>query len=187
MSELHRPDPVTLDAPPLSLRPWHEDYATALHEAARESLQSVGRWLPWCHAGYDMDEALKWIAFSKHGWQKGEHYTFAVFDAQGTLIGDVGLNQIDGRNLRANLGYWLRPTATGRGYAAHAGRALTVFGFETLGLRRIEIVAAIDNLASQRTAEHIGAQREGIARQRIVLHGQSQDGVVYGLLPADLA
>lgn len=187
MSDLCRPDPITLDAPPLTLRPWQEDHATALCEAAQESLQSVGRWLPWCHAGYGMADALKWIAFSRHGWQKGEHYTFAVFDAQDRLIGDVGLNQLDGHNLRANLGYWLRPSATGKGYAALAGRVLTAFGFETLGLRRIEIVAAVGNHASQRTAEHIGARREGVARQRIVMHGQSDDAVVYGLLPGDLA
>jgi ribosomal-protein-serine acetyltransferase len=187
MSELQRPDPVTLNAPPLSLRPWQDDYATALYEAAQESVQSVGRWLTWCHAEYDLDEALKRIAFCKQGWQSGECYAFAVFDEQGRLIGDVLLNRIDERDLCANLGYWLRPSATGNGYAVFAGRALAAFGFQALGLRRIEIVAAAENHASQRTAERIGAKREGVARQRIFMHGQSDDGVIYGLIPGDLA
>jgi ribosomal-protein-serine acetyltransferase len=181
-----RPAPAIIDAPPVSLRPWREDYAPALHEAVQESLASVGRWLPWCHAGYDLAEALAWTRFCQQAWDAGEDYAFAVFNAQSQLVGGVGLNHLDGRDLRANLGYWLRSSATGQGYAAHAGHAMAVFGFEELALRRIEIVAAVGNLASQRCAERIGGKREGIARQRIFLYGQSEDAVVYGLLPGDL-
>lgn len=183
---IQHPAPIALHTPVVSLRPWAESYAPALHEAAQESFERVGRWLPWCHAGYDLEESLKWIAFCRQAWSEGEHYDFAVFDAQDRLVGGVGLNYLDERDLRANLGYWLRDTATGYGYATHAGRAAAMFGFEALALRRIEIVAAVGNRASQRCAEHIGAQREGIARQRILLHGQSEDAVVYGLLPGDL-
>jgi ribosomal-protein-serine acetyltransferase len=180
------PAPLVLDAPPLSLRPWQEEYAEALHEAVQESVARVSRWLPWCHAGYDLDEARTWIAFCKRNWEDGGHYDFAIYDAQDRLIGGIGLNQLDEHDLRANLGYWLRNSASGQGYAALAGRRLARFAFEALALRRIEIVAAVGNLASQRCAERIGAKREGIARQRIFLHGQSEDAVVYGLLPGDL-
>jgi ribosomal-protein-serine acetyltransferase len=187
MSVQHHPSPTMLETPLVSLRPWHEDYAQALHEAVQESVTSVGRWLPWCHAGYDLDEARQWIALCEEHWSHGEQYDFAVFDAQDRLVGGIGLNKLDERDLCANLGYWLRDSATGHGYAAQAGRALAAFGFESLALRRIEIVAAIGNLASQRCAERIGARREGIARQRIFLHGQSEDAVVYSLIPGDLA
>jgi ribosomal-protein-serine acetyltransferase len=186
MSTQPHPSPVILEAPSLSLRPWRPDYAPALHDAVQESVESVGRWLPWCHAGYDLDEALKWVALAEQSWADGEDYAFALFDRQHRLLGGMGLNQLDERDLRANLGYWLRPSATGQGYATLAGRAVAAFGFEALALRRIEVVAAVGNLASQRCAERIGAKREGIARQRVLLDGQSQDAVVYGLLPGDL-
>jgi ribosomal-protein-serine acetyltransferase len=186
MSDQPQPAPLVLDTPPLSLRPWQDEYAPALHEAVQESAVRVGRWLPWCHAGYDLDEARKWVAFCEQHWDSGEQYDFAIFDAQDRLIGGTGLNHLDERDLRANLGYWLRDSATGQGYAALAARALARFAFDALALRRIEIVAAVGNLASQRCAERIGARREGIARQRIFLHGQSEDAVVYGLLPGDL-
>jgi len=187
MSELLRPGPVTLDAPPLILRPWHHDDAPALLEAIQESVESVGRWLPWCNTGYDMDEALKKIASCIEAWDKGEYFSFAVLDTLGRLLGDIRLNRIDEDDLSANLGYWLRSSATGNGYAALAGRAVIAFGFQAVALKRIELVVAVSNLASQRCAERIGAQREGIARQRIFLHGQSEDAVVYGLIPSDLA
>lgn len=187
MSDPHRPNPIALDVSPLLLRPWHENHAPLLHQAVQESVAKVGRWLPWCHAGYDLDEAQKWVALCQELWRQGEQYDFAVMDTQGHLLGGIGLNKLDERDLWANLGYWLRDSATGNGYAALAGRAVAGFAFEALALRRIEIVAAVGNLASQRCAEHIGARREGIARQRIFLHGQSEDAVVYGLIPGDLA
>ncbi|MBD8873735.1 GNAT family N-acetyltransferase [Rhodanobacter sp. DHB23] len=180
------PGPANLDAPPLVLRPWQDGDAPALHEAVRESLASVGRWLAWCRADYDLDAAIQRITFCRQGWQAGEQYAFAIFDTAERLVGGAGLNQLDERNLRANLGYWIRSSATGRGYAASAARAVATFGFEKLALRRIEIVAAEGNLPSQRCAERIGARREGIARQRVLVHGQSEDAVVYGLIPADL-
>lgn len=180
------PVPAPLDTPPLTLRPWTEDCAPALYEAVRESLAGAGRWLPWCHAGYGLDEALRWTVFCRQGWEDGTHYAFAVFDARGRLLGGAGLNQLDRRDRRANLGYWLRSSATGQGHAACAGRAVATFGFGRLALQRIEIVAALGNLASQRCAERIGARREGVARHRILLHGQAEDAVVYGLLPDDL-
>jgi RimJ/RimL family protein N-acetyltransferase len=134
-----------------------------------------------------MDEALTTIASSEEAWDKGEYFSFAVFDTLGRLLGDVRLNRIDKEDLSANLGYWLRSSATGNGYAALAGRAAIAFGFQALALKRIELVVAISNLASQRCAERIGAQREGIARQRIFLQGQSEDAVVYSLISSDLA
>lgn len=182
----NRPSPARLDIPPLVLRPWQDNDAQALHEAVQESIASVGRWLQWCRVDYDLDAACQRIAFCKHGWDAGEQYAFGVFDATGRLAGGVGLNQLDERNLRANLGYWIRTSDDGRGYAAHAARAVAACGFEKLALRRIEIVAATGNLASQRCAERIGAKREGIARQRVLLHGQSEDAVGYGLLASDL-
>jgi RimJ/RimL family protein N-acetyltransferase len=133
------------------------------------------------------DAAIQRITFCNQGWHAGEQYAFAIFDTAGRLLGGVGLNQLDERNLRANLGYWIRSSATGRGHAVRAARAIATFGFERLALRRIEIVAAEGNLASQRCAEHIGTRREGIARQRVLMRGQSEDAVVYGLVPADLA
>jgi RimJ/RimL family protein N-acetyltransferase len=60
------------------------------------------------------------------------------------------------------------------------------FGFTKLALQRIEIVAAVGNVASQRVAERAGAKREGVLRNRLLLHGRAVDAVMYSLIPADL-
>ena len=81
-----------------------------------------------------------------------------------------------------NLGYWVRTSAAGRGAATRATRLAARFGFEQLGLHRIEIVAAIDNIGSQRVAEKAGAVREGVLRKRLLIRGKSQDAVLYSLI-----
>lgn len=172
----------------LCVRPWQERDAGALLEAVRESIVTVGRWLPWCHADYGADDAVEWITYCRAGWHSGEIHSFAIFDAaSGQLLGGVGLNQHNLPHRSANLGYWLRQSRQGHGLAAAAATLVARFGFEQLGLIRIEIITLPDNYASQRAAERVGARFEAIARQRLWAGGQAHDARVYGLIPADLA
>jgi RimJ/RimL family protein N-acetyltransferase len=171
----------------LRLRPWRDDDAAQLVEAVQESMDSVGRWLPWCHAGYGRDEAVAWVSHCRSGWQSGEHFAFPTFDAgTGRLLGGVGLNQVEPLHRRANLGYWVRQSSQRQGLAAAAGRLVARFGFEQLGLIRIEIVVLPDNRPSRATAARIGATCEAIARNRLWVNGHARDAAVYGLIPQDL-
>ena len=86
----------------------------------------------------------------------------------------------------ANLGYWVRTSRTGQGIATAAARLVAEFGFAELRFTRLEIVAAVRNIASQRVAEKVGATREGIERNRHVVHGRIHDAVMYSLIPDDL-
>ncbi|MBV8158937.1 MAG: GNAT family N-acetyltransferase [Dyella sp.] len=180
--------PITLQltAPGLQLRLWQPSHADALYEAARESIATVGRWLPWCHAGYTREYAASWIQRCRSASEGGEPCAFGIFDDEEMLLGGVALNRFDPQQRSANLGYWVREQAQGRGVASRAVRRLATFGFETLGLCRIEIVAAVENVASRRCAEKAGARFEGIGRHRLVIGTTPVDAAVYGLLPSDL-
>jgi RimJ/RimL family protein N-acetyltransferase len=74
----------------------------------------------------------------------------------------------------------------GRGVASAATRLLARYGFETLGLKRIEIVIAAGNLASLRVAEKVGAEREGLLRNRIYVNNKWHDAFMHSLIPSDL-
>lgn len=56
----------------------------------------------------------------------------------------------------ARLAYYLARPFWGRGLATEAGRAFVQYGFETLGLRRIEAGVNAQNLASIRVLEKLG-------------------------------
>lgn len=172
----------------LLLRPYRADDALALYAAVHDSIESVGRWLPWCHAGYSMADASAWIAHCEEAWVTGDQYTFAIFDdVTQQFLGAAGLSHRVREHNFASIGYWVRESARGRGIAARAGRAVAAFGFDAIKLTRIEILAAVDNQASRRTAENIGARFETIARNRLSTPQGIVNAAVYALIPADYA
>ena len=120
-------------------------------------------------------------------WEKSEHYSFVITEQPGgEFIGGVGLNFINRVHNLANVGYWVRSSRTRRGFASAATRLAARFGMKELGFTRLEIVAAVENLASQRVAEKAGAKREGVLRNGIRQHGQLHDAVMFSLIPGDV-
>ncbi len=170
----------------IRIRAYRPDDVDALFAAVRESIAEVGAWLPWAHEGYSRDESAAWVATRAEAWHKGDAYDFVIENARtGEFLGGCGLNRKDGTNGCANLGYWIRTSRAGGGAATAAARLLAAFGFGELGLQRIEILAAIENRASRRVAEKLGAKQEGILRRRFFLRGRPQDGVLYSLIVED--
>jgi len=153
-----------------------------LWEAARESVGEVFQWLSWCHAQYSMAEAVEWIRSRAPLAAEGREYTFAIVGTDGRFLGACGLTQINRIHRFGNLGYWVRTSATRHGVATEAVRQVAEFAFGNTDLVRLEIVCAVRNDPSQRVAERAGAVREGVLRQRILLHGQPVDGVMYSLV-----
>lgn len=168
------------------LRPLRGEDAPALFEAIRESIDMLVPWMPWCHSSYSLEEAQAWIRSSHDAWQSRSEFSFAVL-AVGSdrMLGVCGLNWIEWPALRANLGYWVRTSEAGRGVATRAARLLAQFAFAQLGMERIEIVAAIDNQASQQVAIKLGAQREGLARRRVRIRQIQHDALVFSLVRQD--
>jgi ribosomal-protein-serine acetyltransferase len=165
-----------------SLRPHQPRDATALWEAVRESFAEVSPWLPWCHPQYSVAEATEWIASRTRVAAEGLEHAFAIVDADDRLLGGCGLNQFNRIHRFANLGYWLRSSATGRGVATEAVRQVAEFAFQKTDLVRLEIVCAVGNDRSQRVAERANAVREGVLRDRLLLRGRPVDAVMYSLV-----
>ena len=84
-----------------------------------------------------------------------------------------------------NMSYWVRRSRARQGIATGAARLLARYAFEVLALNRMEIVVAVDNQASLRVAEKVGAVREGVLRHRIMLQRELHDAVMFSLLPSD--
>jgi ribosomal-protein-serine acetyltransferase len=172
----------------IRLRPFRLEDIEPLFEAATESVAEIHPWMPWCHPEYRREESAAWVESRAGAWERDEEYTFVIADCRtGRFLGSCGLNQIDRLRLRANLGYWVRTSQTGRGIATAATQLLAGFGFEELGLQRIEIIAAVGNHASQRVAAKAGATRECVARNRMRMHDRQCDAVCFSLIPSDLA
>ncbi len=168
------------------LRPYRIGDVDRLYQAVRESIAELSPWMPWCHADYSNEESRAWLDLRAEAWEKGTEYDFAITDARdGFFLGGCGLNRFDHANRTANIGYWVRTSRTKGGVATTAAQLLVKFGFGDLELNRIEIMAAVDNKASQRVAEKVGARREGILRSRWIVRDRVYDAVMFSLIPED--
>lgn len=168
------------------IRPYKTTDIPAMFEAVRESIAETSVWLEWCHSDYKIEEAEEFIKSRNAAWEREEEYSFAIFDVKTKIyLGGVGLNLINRKFQLCNLGYWIRTSATGRSLASKATRLAAQFGLTELGLNRIEVVAAVGNIPSQRAAEKAGAVREGILRKSLPLHGRIHDCVMFSLVSED--
>ena len=102
--------------------------------------------------------------------------------ASGDLAGEAVLTSIDSHNRNAHLGTTLRPSFRGRHLSTDVVRALCVYGFDVLGLHRLQVETLADNAAMLAAAKHAGFVQEGIARQAAWVYGQYSDEVILGLL-----
>jgi ribosomal-protein-serine acetyltransferase len=173
--------PVKTDR--LHLEPIEARHAAPLWEATEGSLGVLARWLPWAPTA--SPEATR--AFTEEverDWDEGTNFQFVIHDSDG-VVGAMGLDVPVPIRRLGEMGYWIRSERTGRGYATEAGAAVVRFGFETLGLYRIELRAGTENLASQRVAHKLGFVREGVLRRGCPMGDDGYDCYLYGLLASD--
>lgn len=172
----------------IKIRPYRDSDVEQLYEAAKESIEHVHPWLPWCHPEYSRKDSQQWIERTQRMWQENREFEFAVLTADEVMfLGGCGLNQIDHPHKVVNLWFWVRGSARGQDVAPTAGLMTARFAFEQLGFARIEIIMSVENRASQRVAEKMGATQEGVLRERMELHGSRHNAYLYSLLAGEIA
>jgi RimJ/RimL family protein N-acetyltransferase len=177
------PDPVPLTDGHLLLRLPSEADVPAITEACQD--ETLARWVP-VPVPYTTAHAQDFVGTRPVAWQD-EHgeMTYAVTGAaDGRLLGMVGLHARDA-SMR-EIGFWTAPWARGQGVMTGAARLTCRYGFEVLGLERIEWRALVGNDASRRVADKLGFQHEGTTRAGLIHRGVRLDGWVAGLLPGEL-
>ncbi|MCA1648602.1 MAG: GNAT family N-acetyltransferase [Chloroflexi bacterium] len=156
------------------IRAYEPGIEWAVFEAARDSVQEIGPTMRIWREGATYEKATRHVAESIQARHLGTWYDFAIGRVgSAAFLGRVGLDRIRG-NETANVGYWVQTGRTRRGIATAAVRLIAQFGFEDLGLRRLELLIAVDNLASRRVAEKVGATNEGILPPGSSDHGDLQ-------------
>ena len=122
------------------------------------------RWNP-APSVVDLDSARSWCDRGAD-WSDGRHATFSVLDATtGRLAGNVSLWKVDRTGQRdASVGYRTAPWSRGQGVATTALGAVTRWAFGALGLERITLPHAPENVASCRVAQKAGYLLEGTLR-----------------------
>lgn len=82
----------------------------------------------------------------------------------------------------AELGYELHPAHWGKGMMTEGLSPILSFGFNVLGLHRVEACPFASNETSMSVLEKLGFKYEGTLRQRFKFDGQYLDQIYFSLL-----
>ena len=167
-----------------ALRAWRDSDLEPLVVACQDP--EISRWtrVPYPYGSADARAYLLQRHDSLHA---GIAAPFAIVSASDRdhLLGSISQMRFAWQHARAEVGYWLARDARGQGHVTRAVRLITAWGFRSLGLQRIDLMAATGNPASQRVAERCGFTREAVLRSYLQAKDQRQDMVAFGLLASD--
>ncbi|MGC4894743.1 GNAT family N-acetyltransferase [Micromonospora sp. DT31] len=154
--------PETIEGYGVRLRPCHP--ADVPEMVAGCADPQSRRFMPLLPDPYDADAARWWIAEgAPAAWAAGgSAYTIAD-PATDRLLGSIGLTRVSAERATYEIGYWVGPSARGRGVATAATRLLTEQAF-TAGAGRLELLTHPENVPSQRIALACGYRHEGVRR-----------------------
>ena len=184
---LDRAEP-RIDGPRIYLRPplkrdWH-NWA----ELRGQSRDFLVPWEPsWA------SDALTRAAFRRRldrqsdEWERDTAYSFFILrQSDDALLGGINLNNVRrGIAQMASLGYWIGRPYARSGYMTEAVRCAIAYGFDQVGLHRLEAACLPSNAASQAVLKRCGFQAEGLARRYLRINGEWQDHLLFGYLRDD--
>lgn len=140
----------------LTLRPaWPEDAAALSQAIGHEQVVKMLSRVPW---PYQLGDAQQFLSRQRTGTDA--FFLILSHDQDyPRIIGGMGIHPDAGAG--HEFGYWLTPSAWGRGYATEAGRAVVAIARHALGLKRLNAGHFVDNPASGRVLTKLGFRPTG--------------------------
>lgn len=174
--------PVTLTGTHVRLEPLSQAHGPDLTAAGAE--EEIWRYLPvtppWDEAGM-----ARLVTAALHEAERGVRQPFAIIRTEsGRAVGSTSYLDIAPEHRRIEIGWtWLGAEGRRTAINTECKYLLLQHAFETLGCGRVQLKTDGRNLRSQAAIERIGAKREGILRQHMVMpDGFVRDTVMYSLI-----
>ncbi len=143
-----------------------DDSRVYLREMTRADVDEMAGWPPFHEpdlfwANLDLYSARERDAYFERTRSNTSRKRFVVLDREDRVIGTIGLRNLDYLTEEGTLGIIIRADEVGRRAGGDAIRNILHYGFETLGLRRVVLDVAENNLRARRCYDRIGFSRTG--------------------------
>lgn len=97
-------------------------------------------------------------------------------------IGNIKIGPVNSHHLFADVSYFIgEQSCWGKGYATEAIRAVTRFGFEKLGLYKVQAGVYEANIGSIKALKKVGFVQEGCLRKQLLSDGSREDHLLFGI------
>lgn len=173
----------TLYTERLSLRAMHVIDAEDMFDYARRP--EVTKYLLWSEHK-DITFTREYLYYIGRRYALGDFYDWAIIDRESRkMIGTCGFTRIDTANNSAEIGYVLNPDFHRRGFGSEAVKRILKFGFEELGINRIEARFMQGNEASLALMLSVGMTFEGYMRDLVFVKGSYRTVGVSSILRSE--
>jgi len=175
---------VRLESERALLRPLTLDDEQALQQVADEDSL-------WIYGLQDLSkpgELNKYIRQAISDRENGTSAVWVIIDKKTNKVaGCTRLAEISWKDERGQIGWtWIGRDFQGSGLNKEMKFLILTYGFEVLGLNRIEFKADERNHQSRQALLGIGATREGVLRQHMKIHnGYIRNTVFYSILKSE--
>jgi [ribosomal protein S5]-alanine N-acetyltransferase len=128
-------------------------------------------------------DASRYIKGILTAYKKGTCAPWALVDKKtNKVIGIAGFNNYVAHHARGEISYAIIRSYWNQGFATEAAQALIHFGFNKLGLHRIQGICDPRNKASARVLEKCGMKFEGLLRHYLIIHGKNCNRKMYAII-----
>lgn len=180
--DLYQALPV-LETERLRLRPVRIEDATDIYAYTKD--EETARYVSW-YAHETLADSEKFVEYILRQYEQGNPAPWAIEDkASGKVIGTIDFIKVSFEQHQAELGYALSRDNWGKGLMPEAAARLVQYGFETLGLERIQARCFVANDGSARVMEKIGMTFEGVSRSALYVKERFWDLKIYAITRSD--
>jgi len=132
---------------------------------------------------YSLNKAEQYIKKAKYDIQRRKSYRLGIeLPNKKEIIGVVGLVDIDWKNKKAELEYWLGKNYWRQGFGSESIILILGFGFNKLRLNRVFAKVLAANIASIKLLEKLNFIYEGKLRKALLEKKRWKDLFVYSML-----
>ncbi len=176
--------PDAFESPRLLLRAPRPEDAEVVNAAVVESFNEISPWLPWAKSRPSVEQTRLAMTELSQKFANREAFDLLLFSKAGDcFLGVSGIPRLDWSEKKFELGYWLRTSACGQGFATEAVVRTKTFAEEFLKPQRLEIRCDSRNTASSAVAERAGFRFERrILKDRVANDQSIQDTLIYSCL-----
>ncbi|MFM2484975.1 GNAT family N-acetyltransferase [Celerinatantimonas yamalensis] len=164
----------------ITLHLVHEAFVSKYVELTKESHEYISQWMAWPLFCKTEDDFKKFVKGSLHKYADGKSMNCSI-EYRGDIVGNCGFNTINHDLKVVEIGYWLGEQYQGHGIITRACQYLIDYAFTQLGMHKIQISAAEENISSRSVCERLGMTLEGVITNREKIGERILNHAIYGL------
>ncbi len=178
-------EPVTLTGNLVRLEPLQMKHATDLYQAAQDL--AIWTYMPQAPIR-SLAEMQRVIATALKDQESGTCIPFAIIDlAQNCAVGSTRYLDLRLHDRALEIGWtWLTPSVQRTGINTECKYLLLRHAFEQCGAIRVQLKTHHLNFKSQHAIERLGAVKEGILRNHMIMpDGSYRHSVYYSIIEGE--